>query len=127
MWKYYCYDNGRPDNLWSDWYHKRDEQTKAEHDQVWEMLEQLKPHQWRTPMAKYLGESLIEIRVSGNVQWRILGYYGPKGERKVFTILLICNHKQNRYQPHDAINTARKRLKMVEQNNSRVKSCDRPR
>ena len=126
MWKYYCYDNGRPDNLWSDWYHKRDEQTKAQHDQVWEMLEQRGSHQWEIPWAKHLGESLIEIRVSGNVQWRILGYYGPKGERKAFTILLICNHKQNIYQPHDAINTARKRLKMVEQNNSMVKSCDRP-
>ena len=37
--------NGRPDNLWSDWYHKRDEQTKAQHDQVWEMLEQRESHQ----------------------------------------------------------------------------------
>ena len=91
-----------------------------------EMLEQRESHQWEKPLAKHLGESLIEILVRGNVQWRILGYYGPKGERKAFTILLICNHKQNRYQPHDAINTARKRLKMVEQNNSMVKSCDRP-
>ena len=126
MWKYYCYDDGSPDNLWSDWYHNCDEQTKAQHDQVWEALEQLKSHQWEMPLAKHLGKSLIEIRVRGNVQWRVLGYYGPKGERNAFTILQVCNHKQNRYQPHDAINTARKRLKMVEQNNSMVKSCDRP-
>ena len=126
MWKYYCYDDGSPNNLWSDWYHGCDEKTKARHDQVWEALEQLEPHQWRMPLAKHLRESLVEIRVRGNVQWRVLGYYGPKGKQKTFTVLLICNHKQNIYQPHDAINTARKRLKMIEQNYSLVKSCDRP-
>ena len=56
-------------------------QTKAQHDQVWEALEQLKSHQWEM-LAKHLGKSLIEIRVRGNVQWRVLGYYGPKGEQK---------------------------------------------
>ena len=45
-------------------------------------LEQRKSHQWEMPLAKHLGKSLIEIRVRGNVQWRVLGYYGPKGETK---------------------------------------------
>ena len=82
MWKYYCYDNGSPANLWSDWYHGCDEKTKARHDQVWEALEQLESHQWKKPLAKHLGKSLVEILVSGNVQWRVLGYYGPKGKKK---------------------------------------------
>jgi hypothetical protein len=126
VWKYYCYDNGHPDNLWSDWYHGCDEKTKAQHDQTWEILEQREPHQWEMPWTRHLRESLIEIRVRGNVEWRILGYFGPKGERKAFTVLLICHHKQKSYQPQNAIKTARKRLKEAEQNISTVKSCDRP-
>ncbi len=53
-------------------------------DQVWEMLEQREPHQWRMPLAKHLRESLVEIRVRGNVQWRVLGYYGPKGKKNIY-------------------------------------------
>ena len=33
---------------------------------------------------------------------------------KTFTITLICTHKQNVYKPADAIETARKRAKQVQ-------------
>ena len=126
MWTYYCYDDGKEVDLWSAWYKQRDEQTQAAHDQVWDALEQLQANDWRLPLARHLKDSLVEVRIRRDVQWRFLGYYGPRKHRNAFTLLLICYHKQQRYTPRDAIKIARKRLSRVKRDSSKVKSCARP-
>lgn len=70
---------------------------------------------WHEPFAKKLqgNGALYEIRYkANNSATRALGFFGPT--EKTFTITLICNHKQNVYKPPDAIETARKRAKQVE-------------
>ncbi len=45
--------------------------------------------------------------------YRVLGYFGP--ERKQATLLIGCYHKQGVYEPADALDTAIKRKKMLEE------------
>lgn len=70
---------------------------------------------WKEPAAKKLHgiADIYEVRFKANgVQHRPLGFFGPnKGE---FTILVWATHKQNIYDPHDAINTAGKRYGLIQ-------------
>lgn len=69
---------------------------------------------WDDPHAKKLkGKAkLHEIRFKANrCQTRAIGFFGPRPG--LFTITLICTHKQNVYQPVEAIETAGRRLDAI--------------
>lgn len=69
---------------------------------------------WQEPYALKLKKvtDIYEIRFKANgVQFRPLGFFGPDGNE--FTILIWATHKQKIYDPHDAINTADSRRKLV--------------
>ncbi|MCF8149165.1 MAG: hypothetical protein K9K30_00865 [Burkholderiaceae bacterium] len=69
---------------------------------------------WKQPHAKKLKgvRDIYEIRFAASgVQHRPLGFFGP-GEKE-FTIVLWATHKQDIYDPHNAINTADGRRKLV--------------
>lgn len=124
MWTWYCYDDGRPVDLWTCWYHGQSDRTRGQHRQVFEILEQLK--KWDKPLVKNLAKGLVEIIVKSEVQWRIFGFYWPKGQRRSFTIVLIGNHKGKVYDPPDAIKQARIRKTAVKNGKVKVRHCDRP-
>lgn len=70
---------------------------------------------WHEPQAKKLAgvKDVYEIRFQANkIQWRPLGYFGPG--KNEFTILLWASHKQNIYTPAEAIDTASKRKRHIE-------------
>jgi hypothetical protein len=54
------------------------------------------------PVSFYepMGDGLVEIKIKASKQWRILGYTGPV--RHEFTLTMICNHKDNIYEPPEA-------------------------
>lgn len=130
MWKFYCYHDGRPapkagaklTNIWSDWYDAAGDEVQGKHDSTLEHLEQNLT--WREPHADNLADGLVEIRIRGQVQWRVLGYYGPG--KLEFTVVLICNHKGKTYSPADSLKTAAKRKKDIENGKAKADICERP-
>lgn len=126
VWKFYCYHDGKNPNLWARWYSgDADERDRGAHDQTFDVLE--KSVIWKDPPIKNLRKGLLEIKIRGSKQWRLLGFYYPKGVRGSFTILLTCYHKGKRYYPNqDAIKMARQRMKEIESGNAEVRKSARP-
>ena len=53
-----------------------------------------------------------EIRIRGDVEWRLIGHREQSSD--TFTVVMICNHKGTVYQPHDALLTAVRKWKEME-------------
>lgn len=125
MWTYRCYDDGGSVNLWQRWYNET-VAAQGSHTVVFDQLEQRLD--WRKPWTDILDKKnkIIEVRLSdaANIEWRILGFYGEA--RQEFIVLLVCNHKQRVYDPKDAKKTAVKRKKIIEADQQKAPSCDRP-
>lgn len=69
---------------------------------------------WNEPQAKKLQgvDDIYEIRFKAEKkQYRALGFFGPGVSE--FTITVWATHKQNIYDPNDAIETANKRRNEV--------------
>ncbi len=128
IWKVFCYDTSETPNLWKVWYDGVDGRVRAAHDVAVDYLLQREQHEWqKTP---YFGplvpkEGIYEIRIRGNVQWRLAGYFGPG--QKEFTIVLACTHKQQIYDPPDAKETAVKRKKQIDKGERKRILSARPR
>ena len=127
MWTYFCYDNEKEESLWHVWYAARDDDTKASHDYAFEYLEPRENREWyNTPHFGPLvpKKGIYEIRLPGKLKWRLAGYFGPGV--KQFTIVLICNHKGQIYDPPDSKKTAVKRKSQIESGKRKRKQCVRP-
>jgi len=75
---------------------------------------------WKKPHALKLqgATDIYEIRFKANkVEQRPFGYFGPKNDE--FTILEWATHKQDIYDPSDAIKTADERRKLIERGAAR--------
>lgn len=124
MWAYRCYDDGTKPNLWKAWYDSNDD-VHGSHDSVFSMLEQLT--NWREPHAKFFDktERIIEIRLSGDREWRVFGIYSPSASME-FIVLAVGYHKQKVYTPADIRKTLKSRKKEVHKDITKALSCDRP-
>lgn len=131
VWKFFCYDTGDQVSLWQAWYsgadgNGADGRARASHDVALEYLEQREHHEWaKTPYFKPLRGGVFEVKIRGPVQHRLLGYFGPN--EKEFTFVIACTHKQQRYDPNDAIETAIKRKQQIGKGEKKRISCARPR
>jgi hypothetical protein len=126
MIKYRIFDDGDPENLWAHWYReKTDKRDRNKHSVVFRMLEQQDPRLWGSPHFRDdLKDGLTEIKISATKEWRLLGTFHP--DKFTYTVLLICSHKDKRYQPQSAIDTARDRLKDINDGTAVSIPCDRP-
>lgn len=71
---------------------------------------------WSVPQAKKLKgyEDLYEIRFKAHRNaMRAVGFFDPDAGE--FTILILCNHKDNVYKPASALDTAAARRKLFTQ------------
>ena len=70
--------------------------------------------EWPKRMKKLKSRGgVFEIRFKAEgKQWRPLGFFGPGPGQ--FTITELCTHKQNIYDPHEAIERAGKRWSEIE-------------
>src|SRR5215510_3229512 len=103
MWTYRCYNDGSLPNIWKSWYDNTPD-VQGSHDSVFDALEQIR--NWKPPYTKILNhkrEAIVEVRLSGAVEWRVFGYYGPT--RMEFIVLGVGHHKQRVYYPPDILNT----------------------
>lgn len=121
MWTYRCYDDGKQPNLWRRWYDSNPD-YQGTHDSIFDILEQ--QQQWKMPWTRPLGDGLIEVRLHGKVQYRILGYYGDA--RKEFIVVGTCSHKGNVYTPKDAIKVAKKAMNDIKGGRANAIQCSRP-
>jgi hypothetical protein len=122
MWDWFCYDDGKEDDLWMRWYRSMGVEVRARHNAVFDFLEVRTV--WREPHSKKINDDLMEIRITGTVQHRLLGFFGPAPGQ--FTFVLPCMHKQKVYTPHGAKKTAAKRKRAIEEGRANVRSCERP-
>ena len=75
---------------------------------------------WQEPHALKLKKvtDIYEIRFKANgVQVRPFGFFGPNVNE--FTILVWATHKQKIYDPHNAIDTANSRRKLIQEGKAR--------
>jgi hypothetical protein len=83
-------------------------------------------HNWGPPHTEFLDKDnrIIEVRLTGKVKHRILGFYGStRGE---FIVLGTCTHKQNVYDPPSIKDTVVNRKNEIESNQGRAIACVRP-
>jgi hypothetical protein len=123
MWTYRCYDDGGTPNLWQRWYDSNPN-FQGSHDSIFSMLEDRQ--NWGPPHAEFLDKDnrIIEVRLTGKVKHRILGFYGvTRGE---FIVLGTCTHKQNVYDPPAIKDTVVIRKSEIESNQGRAIACVRP-
>jgi hypothetical protein len=123
MWQWFCYDDGEEEDLWSRWYAASDDEHQARHDVVFDFLEARNGNEWREPFSKKINDNLVEVRITGAVQHRLLGFFGSNQR---FTFVITCTHKQNIYDPKDAKKTAAKRKKAIEEGATNVRKSKRP-
>lgn len=122
LWTYKCYDDGHMPNLWQRWYGENTA-YQGTHDGVFDIIEQQEA--WINPYyTKALGSDLVEVRLSGTVQWRIFGFYGAK--RRQFVVVTTGNHKENVYDPRDVKKTAIKIINAIKSGTKEAKDCERP-
>lgn len=125
MWTYRCYDDGRSPCLWKRWYDDEGNKVyRGSHDSAFGILEQ--QTQWREPNAKFFDKDhrIIEVRLSGKVECRILGFYGKS--RYEFIVIATCYHKDKVYSPKDIRTIAQQRKAEIESDIGRAPICDRP-
>lgn len=127
MLNYRCYDDGKEPNLWQRWYDgEAEKRGRAKHDFVFGVLEQLPRSRWLPLHFKKIQgqEGVFEVLIATNFAWRILVTLSQ--DNSIMTVLLTCNHKGNVYDPREALQTAGKRRRDLDNGTAQSKKCDRP-
>lgn len=107
------------------WYERQSKKVRARFDISLRYLAQRPREKWQRPDAAKLvkdGSGLYEIRFKENdVQYRPLGYFGPKNDDTEFTITM-CNviEKLDEFIPKDACRKALNRAKAVNNDPNRA-------
>jgi len=111
MVRWYCYPTSDEPDLWAHWLAQQSKRVQAKHAAVMRFL--AAGHWQRPHYRKLVGahRGLGEIRISADVEWRLIGRRDENGES--FTVLLICNHKNQNYTPRDALDTALRRWREI--------------
>lgn len=114
IWTFFDYKSGMGNNQIGKWYDSLSAQEQSDFDEFLKILGKTK--NWDKQDCKRLHskqKGLAELRFSScNKQHRVIGQFGP--ERYQFTLLLGCTHKQNIYDPPNAMDTALERKKALE-------------
>ena len=116
-----CYVSPAKRNKIQDWYESLLSGEQADMDAFIGIMRKLR--EWAMPdyrpRLKGINESLGELRwQSHGKQYRLIGYF----EGEVYIALLGCTHKQQRYDPSSAIETAIDRKKKIR--NGEATLCD---
>lgn len=111
------------------WIDGLDVAARDELEDILDYLRSSHPADWKRPYSAPMGSGLHEIRFSsGNVQYRILGAFGPN--RWQFTMLVGATKthgkgkKRQKYDPKDAVKTARARKNELDRNQARTAEID---
>lgn len=122
LWTYRCYDDGGAPNLWTRWYDQHPE-MQGSHDSVFRMLE-AQPQWNNTVYTKTLPGKVIEVRLSGPIQWRVMGHYG--NAQREFVVTDIGYHKGARDTPKGLKGNAALHRKLIKAGAANAHVCNRP-
>ena len=123
QWKYARHPAEDAD--WDRWYWRNSEAVRGKFEQVFETLEDNSVwHQTGHYKPLKNSDGLGEVRFHQEVPWRFLGFFGL--ERQEFTITMICYHKEDDYDPRDALKTGVKRMKAIKSGKVQRIRCERP-
>jgi hypothetical protein len=120
-WTYRCYVDGKSPNLWRRWYDAHPD-CQGSHDAVFRILDTLVS--WREPQAKKLSTGVIEVRLTGTLEWRIFGFYGER--QKEFVVVSVASKKGVVYTPKKALKNAKALMKLCRSNPGKAISCECP-
>lgn len=122
MTTFFWYPDGSK-NPWQSWYGSQDSAVRGRHDHVVRFLD---AGHWKEPYSAVLKNTggLVEIRIVSGVQHRLIGIRHSITDE--FTVMIACTHKQKRYNPTDAIETAMSRAKEVKEGSVVTIHCSRP-
>jgi hypothetical protein len=126
LWTFRDFTDESGDNVIAAWVGsirsgKKQAKVAARWDAMLEHLRNIEnsdwPTGWFTELTGY--EGILEMKFTvQNIQWRPLGYFGPR--RHEFTFLIGAMEKNNRFVPTDAPSTAANRRQIVELNPQRA-------
>ena len=104
-----CYVSRAGRNKIADWYAGLSTQEQADADRF--IGTQRKVRLWEMPTYKRLGGGIGELRwESEDKQQRLLGFF----QDDIWYALIGCTHKQRIYRPPDCLDTARKRIREIQ-------------
>ena len=108
-----CYVSPAGNNKIADWYAGLSEAEKADADTFLDIMRKRNATDWKLPDYKWGLQgfsNLGELRwPSANKKHRLIGFFAGG----IWYAVLGCTHKQQIYDPADALNTADKRHKQV--------------
>lgn len=103
-----CYVSPAGNNKIAEWYDGLSAQERADTDEFIKDVRKL--HEWKMPHYRGL-RGLGELRwVSERKQHRLIGFL----KKEIWYAVIGCVHKQKIYQPPDALETAERRKKQIE-------------
>lgn len=123
LWSFRCYDDGGDPNLWQRWYDQHPE-AQGRHDAVLRIIEN-QPVWNNEDYTDNMPGDVVEIRVTGKVQWRVFGHYS-KGERHVFVVNETGWHKGKQYKPRSVVKSSELRRIELEEGEANAVLCKRP-
>lgn len=102
------------------------DEVQAKHESAFEYLEAR--IDWSLPSYKQLVgfDGLGEVRLQGKLAWRIFGFRRDFCGAREFVVTHIGNHKGNVYSPRKVLKQAAMRMKEIQNDPSKSKSCSRP-
>ncbi len=111
------------DNPWRSWHDSQDSKVQARHSVVMRFLD---AGHWYMEYFRSLEgyDDLGEIRITTDVAHRLVGRLDRN--TKVFTVAIACTHKGQQYTPKEALDTAAKRIKEIEEGRVRALECNQP-
>ncbi|MBI4777191.1 MAG: type II toxin-antitoxin system RelE/ParE family toxin [Deltaproteobacteria bacterium] len=114
IWKFKVFLSNRELDTFEEWLTDQDKEARVRIRNTIAYLANIERHQWGRPYFAPIGKSIYEIRVqSGKKQYRIFGCFGFGPQ--TFTLLIGTGKKGKTYTPKDAIKTAQKRRKLIDE------------
>jgi len=132
LWTFRDYKDQSGNNVIADWVGsieppKKRNKVIARWDAILEQLQNLEqpvwPRDWFTQLAGFPGIFEMKFTVQ-NIQWRPLGFFGPR--RYEFTFLIGAIERNDRFHPRDAPSLALKRKGDVEADYNRAEEHNLP-
>lgn len=122
MLTFFWYPDGS-DDPWKSWYERQDSKVRARHDVV---MRALGAGHWHMDYFRTLTDrnGLGEIRITSGVAHRLVGRL--QRNPNIFTVTIACSHKDDRYKPQEALNTAETRIKEIDQGKTKPVACRQP-
>jgi len=118
-WRFFGFETLVGNRLVQDWFNELPEDARNDARDIIAHLQHLPNHLWRRPEFDQLEDGLSEVRFKSPLNtYRIYGFFGPEGFRRVYTFLHGADKKVR--NDRNAKRVARDRMGQLSQQKARV-------